>query len=906
MPFDAPPSAPAGPIAIPPDRIASIIRRLRALIPPSILVLGAALSFLAFDRARLADHERVERLLAQRAEWSARDFREKIVDSAVPVQALAIFLGSQEKVDSGEFHGFALQAGRNDPVSRLTWAPLVRSNQRAAFEDEARRQGFPSFAITDSSVRDPIVPAPERESYAAIRLEERFEDASSIMGFDFLSEPYRRAAVERARDTGMPIATAPITPITGRQRPPSYSVFWPVYRAGEMPETVAERRAFLIGFASGSFPVDGVVRFAFSERPDIAEQVGFFIGRDPDLAKAIPFTILNSGPTGAVPDTFSVVLGTSPLAAADAGGLRLIRSFEELGQTWTLVFDFPSVVVTSLRASNGWAYLALGLVLTFALTLYVVTEQRRRRAIERIVTERTRELQHTTEHLRRSTDQLTTIIEASGAAIICLDANRDVMIWNRTAVEMFGYTSDEAVGHRIRLGMPEDREESEKRFSQILKGEILRHVPSRRRRKDGRVIDTTASAAAFYDAAGALQGIIFTIEDVTGRNQIQEQLRQAQKMEAIGQLTGGMAHDFNNLLGIVLGNVDLLAERHTPGSEEHQLAEAAVHAATRGAELTRQLLAFARQQPLAPKRIDLAAVLHGTAKLLRRTLGGNIKVELKVADDIWPLLIDVSQLESAILNLAVNARDAMPDGGTLTIETTNTVLDQAIVEQNLEAATGDYVVIAVSDTGTGMPAELVARAFEPFFTTKGTQGTGLGLSMVHGFVRQSGGYTKIYSEPGSGTTIRIYLPRSLAPDIDETSKTDKFVERGNEVILVVEDNKGMRDITVRQLQTLGYRTVPVGDSAQALEILGGGAPVDLIFTDVVMPGGMDGRALARAARQLRPQMRILFTSGFTGAAASAAVNVDLGNHLLSKPYRKEELARRVRSSLDSTDLWSVS
>jgi CheY-like chemotaxis protein len=284
------------------------------------------------------------------------------------------------------------------------------------------------------------------------------------------------------------------------------------------------------------------------------------------------------------------------------------------------------------------------------------------------------------------------------------------------------------------------------------------------------------------------------------------------------------------------------------------------------------------------------------------SLGENIRLELQVAAVTWPVLIDVSQLESTMLNLSVNARDAMPDGGRLTIEASNVVIDERAFVLNLEATPGDYVLIAVSDTGMGMSADVLAHVFEPFFTTKGKQGTGLGLSMVHGFIKQSGGYSKIYSEPGRGTTIRLYLPRASDGEFSEPETLQiETLPGGHEVILVVEDNEGMRDLAVRQLQSLGYRTLPTPDGAGALGIIQSGVPIDLLFTDVVMPGELDGRALANAARRLRPGLKILFTSGFTAAAASAATEDLFGSNLLSKPYRKSELAGRIRTVLDTTD-----
>ena len=396
--------------------------------------------------------------------------------------------------------------------------------------------------------------------------------------------------------------------------------------------------------------------------------------------------------------------------------------------------------------------------------------------------------------------------------------------------------------------------------------------------------------------------VIFETRKEAEERQVQlvAQLHQAQKMEAMGQLTGGMAHDFNNLLSIILGNLDFLSEKYPRDSDEGELVQAATDAAVKGAELVRRLLAFARRTPLAPRLTHLASVIEGAGELFRRTLGEHITLKIGLAEGLWPVMVDVAQLESAILNLAVNSRHAMPSGGTLLIEARNVSLDESVGELNPEVLPGDYLAISISDTGTGMKPEVLARVFEPFFTTKGAEGTGLGLSMVHGFVKQSGGHTKIYSEYGHGTTVRLYLPRaaSIAADGGETVPASAM-SLGHELILVVEDNAGVRELTVRRLQELGYRTIPAGDAADALAIIRGGVSFDLLFTDVVMAGGMDGIELASAARRLKPDLKILFTSGFTPAAASATMTEQFGSNLLPKPYRKIELAKRVRATLDN-------
>jgi len=519
--------------------------------------------------------------------------------------------------------------------------------------------------------------------------------------------------------------------------------------------------------------------------------------------------------------------------------------------------------------------------------------------IVRDITERNR----MEEDLRASEGRFRSIFGAVSEGIFISSPTGIFTGVNDAGCSMFGYSSDELIGGDIQMISSGEPPYTQREAIEWAEKASATGRPQRFdwhcKTKDGRLF--WAEISIRFAAISGQNVVLAVVRDVTERQAIEGQLRQAQKMEAVGQLTGGLAHDFNNLLGIVLGNLDLLAERFESGAEARELADAAIGAALRGAELTRQLLAFSRQQPLAPKVAYLPPVLEATGSLLRRTLGQAIILELTAPDTLWPVLIDVSQLESALLNLSVNARDAMAQGGRLTIEASNVVIDERAFESKAEAIPGDYVLIAVSDTGAGMSEEVLAQVFEPFFTTKGSKGTGLGLSMVHGFLKQSGGCTGIYSEPGRGTTVRLYLPRAPGGEIPQgETPPAETLTRGHEVILVVEDNKGLRDIALRQLQDLGYRTIPANDGATALGIVQGGAPIDLLFTDVVMPGSMDGRMLADAARRERPGLRILFTSGFTAAAVSTATDDQFGANLLSKPYRKGDLAYRIRAALDAS------
>jgi signal transduction histidine kinase len=379
----------------------------------------------------------------------------------------------------------------------------------------------------------------------------------------------------------------------------------------------------------------------------------------------------------------------------------------------------------------------------------------------------------------------------------------------------------------------------------------------------------------------------------------ESQVRQAQKMEAIGQLTGGVAHDFNNILTVITGTIEILGDAVRDRPQLAQITNMIAAAAARGADLTQHLLAFARRQPLQPRGIDVNALVVDVARLLRPTLGEQIEIESMLAHDSAPALIDPSQLSTAILNLALNARDAMPNGGKLTLETKNVVLDENYARLNSEVTSGNYVMIAVSDTGEGIPAHLLDKVFEPFFTTKDVgKGSGLGLSMVYGFVKQSNGHIKIYSEEGHGTTVKLYLPQAAGVvDPPPAEAGSSGCERGDESVLIVEDDALVREYVVTQIGSFGYHTLAASNAAEALAIINGPERIDLLFTDVIIPGGMNGRQLAIEAVRLRQGLKILYTSGYTENAIVHHGRLDAGVLLLPKPYLSSDLARMIRTAL---------
>lgn len=527
-------------------------------------------------------------------------------------------------------------------------------------------------------------------------------------------------------------------------------------------------------------------------------------------------------------------------------------------------------------------------------------------AIERDVTERKQaELE-----LKTSEERFRLIANAAGRAIWDLDVNTGHQWWSAGMQNNFGHALDGSGALRCdwySYVHPEDIARVKKASAALKSGQpnfICERY--RFRRADGSWAFVEDRAFALTNDAGTVVRVLGSMTDFTEQKQLEERLLQAQKMEIVGQLTGGLAHDFNNLLTILLGNAEILEEQLADRPSLQRLAKISNDAAMRGAELTSRLLSFSRKQVLTPKILDVAQLVQGMDHLLRRTLPESIAIEVIRAGGLWKIEADAAQLESTILNLAVNARDAMPKGGCLTIEIANAMLDDDYVASTRDIKAGQYVVIAVTDTGVGIAKAHLERVFEPFYTTKEVgKGSGLGLSMVFGFVKQSGGHIQVYSELGQGTTLKMYFPRADAGTTQSTVEglriQPKTLPGGNEKILVVEDDLAVRAYVTVQLLNLGYQIFEAMNGNEALQILRSNPGIDLLFTDIVMPGGMTGQELARVAKAEFPNLKILYTSGYTENSIIRGGKLDPGVKLLSKPYRREQLATKIRDVLDGAD-----
>jgi PAS domain S-box-containing protein len=506
------------------------------------------------------------------------------------------------------------------------------------------------------------------------------------------------------------------------------------------------------------------------------------------------------------------------------------------------------------------------------------------------------------ETLRESEQLARGIIDTALDAFVQIDEDGGIVDWNPQAEKIFGWPRKDALGKNLieLIIAGEDSDDLKAALGRFLRSGQRQILGRRReimaRRRDGKEFKAELSVTALKRREGFVFNGFF--RDLTDKIAAEDRIRHAEKMEAVGQLTGGIAHDFNNILTVITGTIEILA-----GAVENEPQLAAItrmidEAASRGADLTRHLLAFARKQPLQPRETDVNTLIIDTARLLRPTLGEQIEIESVFEDEACAATVDPNQLATAILNLALNARDAMPDGGKLIIETGSAYLDENYTSMHSDVQHGRYVLIAVSDSGTGIPAAILDKVFDPFFTSKGTgKGTGLGLSMVYGFVKQSAGHIEIYSEEGHGTTIKMYLPPGTGASLASDAASAPTIHGGRETILVVEDDKLVRDYVLTQLHSLGYVTREAANGAEALAIVEAGHEFDLLFTDVIMPGAMNGRQLADEIGKRRPGSKVLFTSGYTEDAIIHHGRLDSGVLLLAKPYRKSDMAGMIRNAL---------
>ena len=537
---------------------------------------------------------------------------------------------------------------------------------------------------------------------------------------------------------------------------------------------------------------------------------------------------------------------------------------------------------------GGFLLLAVGFLLWLPKTRFLVQEVARRKETEKTLLEKEAALARA-QH-QASIGSWRWSVER-GALVSCSEEYARIHGVGPEQVH-------DLLAHQMELVVhPDDRLRVETAYKRFDDEGIDYEIEYRIVRPDGQVRHVLEIGEPVFDESGRAVEQTGTIQDITEQKQVEDALRQSQKMDAIGQLTGGVAHDFNNLLAVVIGNTELLLRQF---GEDNPRLQAVLRAARRGADLVKHMLAFSRKQPLQPRVLDLNALVQGMRDMLSRSLGETIEIKAVLQQGLWHAIADPVQVETALLIIGINARDAMPDGGALVIETSNARLGEADVKNDPELAPGDYVVLAVTDSGVGMPPEVAEHAFEPFFTTKDVgQGTGLGLSMVYGFAKQSDGHAAIYSEPDHGTTVRLYLPRTGAQAAAEApGPAEEEAPRGRgETVLVVEDDADVREFAYDLLVDLGYRVVTADDAGAALGFLERNPRPDLLLTDVVLPSGLNGPDLAKRALALYPGLKILLMSGYPADAAKNKGLLDSSEVLLNKPFSRIKIARALRKAL---------
>ena len=758
-----------------------------------------------------------------------------------------------------------------------------------------RAQGFPEYAVH---------PAGERRLYSSIIQIEPFSGLNlRALGYDMLSDETRRIAMERARDTGLAAASGKIKLVqetSGVQTQAGLVMYLPVYRRGAPVATREERQANLIAWIGAPFRMNDLMAGFGGERS--SEIFLTIYDGDTPSVDSLLYRSEEAGPTSLM--SFSKLASQQKISVA--------------GRTWTL--DLHSSPGYEARVDRKMPHIiAIGGVATSFLLAFLVwaLASARTRALG-LATAMTQKLWESNARVKSERRRMQSILDNTHDAFVALNSLGNITDWNTRAESIFGWPASEALGKDLaELIIPvESREGHRAGFARFL----VTQEPSVTKRvvevtglhRSGRLIPLELAVAAVAEKSGIVVSAF--IRDVSERTEAARKeterthaleearaaLQHSQRLEAVGKLTGGVAHDFNNVLQILGGNIQILERLYAQDERLQTRLASMARAVARGAKLSAQLLAFARRQPLRPVVLDLRSVIEELEDSLCSALGGAVTLQLNMPDRIWNVMVDRSQLENVIMNVALNARDAMPNGGKLTIALQNTVLDAGYVNSHPDASPGEYALIAVSDEGEGMSEAIIAQAFEPFFTTKRPgEGTGLGLSMAYGFVKQSGGHIRLRSRLGHGTLVEIYLPRSAEKRTEQLLQVDQPVSGGNEHILVVEDDRDVQNAVVLTLEELGYRVTTADNGRNALDLLENGLKPSLLFTDVVMPGSVPSTELANRAKLLVPDIAILFTSGYTHNALVQGGRLNAGVELLSKPYAREELAVKIRQIISS-------
>ncbi len=775
-------------------------------------------------------------------------------------------------------------------IQGLALIEVIPRSTLAAHTLRIKNQGFPDYAVR---------PTGDRDYYSSIIQIEPFDGLNPrALGFDMLTDQTRRIAMERARDTGQAAASGKTKLVqeNGSREQAGLVMYLPVYRRGAPVGTLAERRTNLIAWIGAPFRMDDLMDGLSGERSsDILLTI-----HDGDNLDSDSILYRSAGVTSEQ--------SSQPMLATR-------QKISVAGRTWTL--DLRSTPGYEARIDRDTPRIVAigGVAASILLAFLVWTLASARKRAQTLATAITQKLWESNARVKSERRRMQSILDNTHDAFVALDSHGCITDWNTKAEVIFGWPASEALGKDLAdLIIPAALRGAHRagfaRFSIDGKPTLTKRVVEvEGLHRSGRLIPLELAVAGVPEKSGIVVSAF--IRDVSERTEAARKeaertqaldearaaLQHSQRLEAVGKLTGGVAHDFNNVLQILGGNIQILERLYAQDERLQTRLVSMARAVARGAKLSGQLLAFARRQPLRPVVLDLCHMMNELEDSLRGALGAALQLQIVVPDQLWHVLVDRSQLENVIQNLALNSRDAMPNGGKLTIALSNVAFDAEQAKLR-DAAVGNYVSIVVSDEGEGMSEDTITQAFEPFFTTKRPgEGTGLGLSMAYGFVKQSNGHIHIQSQVGQGTIVEIYLPRSMEGEVQSIAQLDQLVTGGNETILVVEDDLDVQKAAVVMLEELGYRITTADNGNNALDLLKGGLQPDVLFTDVVMPGTVPSTELASEAQRMLPDLAVLFTSGYTHNALVQGGRLNAGVELLSKPYKREELAIKIRQAI---------
>ena len=819
------------------------------------------------------------------------------------------FFDNSTHVSRQEFSSFANSVLPRYPgIQAFSWNPLVPHSERASYESLAREEGLDNFKFTERAEENRLVTAGHREDYVVVYYIEPLETNKPALGFDIASNPARLKAITKGFDTAELSATDRITLVQESGDQPGILLLLPIYRQGFSLNTIEERFENRRGFVVEVLRIGDVIEAALQGFADRGINLYLY---DLSADEKKRFLYYRPSRLSEMPE--------QPMAEeAMQKGLRWNQTFDFAGRQWKMLMSPSSYYLKSQKMWQAWIVLLSSLFLTFTLAFYLFKKLRYTAEIERKVSQELRTNQQLAAEVSERR-QAEAALRESEARYRELFVSNPHPMWiydletlafldvNDAAMTHYGYSREDFLAMTIKDIRP--AEDVPRLLDNVHhvgdgldKAGVWRHI-----RKDGSIIEVEITSHALLLDQRRTELVL--VNDITDRRRIeaereklQAQLLHAQKMESVGRLAGGVAHDFNNMLGVILGRAEMMFMGIKPGDPYYEDLQEIYKAAQRSADLTRQLLAFARKQTIAPKALDLNDTVEGMLKMLRRLIGEDIDLVWKPDTFLWPVKVDPAQVDQVLANLCVNARDAIFGIGKVTIETNNVFFDQAYCASHAEAKPGQYVMLAVSDDGCGMDKKTLENLFEPFFTTKEVgEGTGLGLAMIYGIVKQNDGFINVTSEPGQGTTFKLYFPRTRDADKAVGEQTATAIETGSETVLLVEDEESILRLGTAILEKFGYNVIAACTPGEAISMAEqSDMRIHLLVTDVVMPE-MNGKELKTRIEKLIPDIKVLFMSGYTGNVIVHRGILEGDVHFLQKPFSVSSLVGKVREVLDQQD-----